>query len=573
MTDDASICRLEDDAVRRIAAGEVITRPTAVVKELVENALDAGAGSVEVAVAGDGTDRIAVKDDGHGMTERDALRAFERHATSKIEDADDVDAVSTLGFRGEALPAIADAGTVELLTKTRAEDARAVRVSPDGTVAPAARAPGTTVTVTDLFADRPARRKSLASARTEFARVSDLVSGYALAHPDVRFRLDHDGSRTFTTPGSGDPVDALLAVYDREVAGAAVTVDPSDAGAETEGGGPSDREAPEPAPATDGGVGAVTVEGAVVRPSITRAKAGHVHVAVNGRPLRDGDLREAVVDGYGSLLPDDRYPVVAVSVSVPPEAVDVNVHPAKEEVAFAAPGTVTDAVTRAVRETLSTEDLTRRSGLGFDPEESLTPVDGSSDLADVSVVGVFRDLYVLCEREDRLLVVDAHAAHERVNFERLRSAVGDRPDSATVDPPATVALTPGERAALSDPATRNAVEASGFRLTVTDDGRARVRSVPAPMGQVADATALRDTLDRVREGENKDPRTELLRELACHPSIEAGDDLDIGTADRLIERLGACEQPYACPHGRPTVLSIEEADFARGFDRQNTRFD
>jgi DNA mismatch repair protein MutL len=541
-----TIERLDDDAVRRIAAGEVVTDPAAAVKELVENALDAGARSVEVTVENGGIDRIRVADDGRGIPPAEAPLAFERHATSKIRRAGDVDAVDTLGFRGEALSAIADAATVEMTT--RAAGSAAVRLGPDGEPTPAARAEGTTVEVTDLFADRPARRESLASPRREFAKVSDLVASYALVHPSVGFALSHAEDRTFATPGSGSRVDAALGVYDRSVAGQATEFAHRD--------------------------GEVAVEGLLCYPSVTRATHDHVYTAVSGRVVRDATVRSAVLDGYGGLLPPDRYPVAVVDVAVPPEGVDANVHPAKTAVAFADADAVTAAVREAVEDALATEDLTRSAEAAVDLEESVERLDADADapLAELSVVGVFRDLYVLCEAGDRLLVVDGHAAHERVNFERLRAAVGEAVPSVAVDPPETVALSPANGAVLSDPEVREAVERAGFEAEPLGEGTCRVSAVPAPVGRAADPGAVRAVLSELRGGgDAADAVDDGLAELACHDSLKAGDGFDRETARRLVDSLAACERPYACPHGRPTVLSIEEATLARGFDRPNTR--
>jgi DNA mismatch repair protein MutL len=548
---------LDPETVDRIAAGEVVTRPAAVVKELVENSLDAEAESITVAVERGGLDRIRVADDGHGMREADALLAVERHTTSKVGGIDEVARVRTLGFRGEALPSIAEVARLELTTKAAADGARGTRiVVEDGEKRsePAGRDVGTTVEVTDLFARTPARRKSLAGPKTEFSRISSLVTRYALLRPGVRVRLRHDDRETFTTPGTGDPTDALLGVYDRQVAGASTTV-------EWVGSGGTD--------GTDD-AGDIAVSGVVCYPSVTRARPTHVHTAVNGRAVENTDLRQAVVAGYDELLSTGRYPVAALDVSVPPERVDANVHPAKERVAFVDGEAVETAVEAAVRDALAGEDLARTADLAFDVDSSLTPVAGDSTLADVSVIGTFRDLYLLCEHDDDLLVVDQHAAHERVNFERLREAVGDEVESATIDPPATLRLSADEAAILE--ANRDLLASLGYRVADFGGDTYRVEAVPAPLGRVEPTAALRDALDALAVGETpEDAREDLLRDLACHPSLKAGDSLSVEDASRLVERLGACEQPYACPHGRPTVLSLDEATLASAFERGNTR--
>jgi DNA mismatch repair protein MutL len=549
---------LDPETRKKIAAGEVVTRPVDVVRELVENSLDAGASRIDVAVDGDGTDLIRVRDDGHGMSRADATLAVERHTTSKLAGPDDVERVSTLGFRGEALPSIARVSRLRLTTNDGGPRGTRVRVD-DGAVdvEAAGRAQGTTVAVRDLFSTRPARRKHLAAAKSEFARVSKLLSRYALCHSDVRFSLAHDGRETFSTPGSGD-TDALLGVYDRTVAGQCTAFSFASDG--RDGGNAEDRAA------------ATRVDGVLCYPSITRATRDHVHVAVNGRPLTDESLRRAVVSGYGSLLPSGKGPVAVVRVSLPPEAVDHNVHPAKAAVAFR-DDAVYDIVEQGVRDALSTADLRRRGGVSMDLETSLQPLDGESRLDDVTVIGQFRELYLLCAADDELLVVDQHAAHERINYERLRAAVGDVP-SVDIEPPATLSVSAAE-ASLVD-AFETELRAMGYEASTFGGGVVRVSRVPAPLGRTADPESLRTVLAALdgRGTEAALParvRDDLLKELACHSSLKAGETLSVETGEQLLSRLGSCEQPYACPHGRPTVLALDEETLVRGFERPNSR--
>ena len=549
------ITELDTETIERIAAGEVVTRPASVVTELVENALDAGADSIEVAVENAGLDLVRVTDDGRGMTEADARLAVERHATSKIHGVADVERVATLGFRGEALPSIARVARLELTTKAAESGAAGTRVVVDDdgkTIEPAGRAVGTTVSVTDLFANTPVRRKSLATPKREFARISDAVSEYALTHPDVRFSLTHDGRTVLSTPGSASYTDAVLGVYDRETASQSTAF-----GRENRNGDDRSSEG-------------VSVCGLVVYPSITRATPAHVTTAINGRALDDPTVREGVTQGYGSLLPDDRYPIAVIDVSLPPEAVDVNVHPSKDEVAFAEPEVVAAAVEQAVSAALATQDLAHTGEMAFDLDSSLGEPAGESAFDAIEVIGGFRDLYLLCEADNDLLVVDQHAAHERINFERLRAALDDGIDSVSIEP-TPLSLTATEAALVA--ANADALDALGFRIE-TDGGTYRATGLPAPLGRVAEPSAVHDVLDAFLAGdEPANPREELLKEIACHPSLKAGESLTGEDAARLVERLGACEQPFACPHGRPTVLTIDEETFARGFERPNTRFD
>jgi DNA mismatch repair protein MutL len=558
---DRPVRRLDDATVASVAAGEVVTRPADVVVELVENALDAGASRIDVTATGDGTERLSVRDDGHGMSRSDAELAVERHTTSKLDPSGSIEAAATLGFRGEALASVATVADLELVTNDGGP--RGTRVVATGgpgadRVEAAGRGRGTTVTVRDLFADTPARRASLSTSRTEFARVSDAVSRYALARPDVGFSLTHDGNEVFSTPGTGEYADALLGVYDREVASRATAFDAT-AGLGTE------------APENGDGTPEIRLRGTLVQPSITRARRDHIYVDVGGRPVRNGRLRRAVVDGYGDLLPDGRAPVAAVSASVPDGWADHNVHPRKREVRLRAPDAVADAVESAVADALSTADRRRSEDLSMDLDGAVEPFDpGDTAFAGATFLGQFRGLYLLCEFEGDLLVVDQHAAHERINYERLREAAGDDPPTAPIDPPATVSVTPAQYAVADS--HRDALAGLGYEIDPFDGSSLRVRSVPAPLSRPAEPGSVRDAIDALQRGETPDDgRDDYLKDLACHPSLKAGDDLTDAEADALVDRLGACENPYNCPHGRPTVLTVDEETLVRGFGRRNTR--
>ena len=554
MSDEAgppAVEHLDEETVDRIAAGEVITRPARVVGELLDNALDAGADSIRVEVDGDGTERIRVADDGHGMARTDAARAVERHATSKLRDAAALPATTSLGFRGEALPSIADAGRLELVTSDGSEPGTRLVVDDEGDVrvTDAGRARGTTVTVRGLFADRPARRESLGSEDAEFAKISELVARYALTRPDVSFSLAHDGREVFETPGSGAHEDALAAVYDRHVAARSTTF-----AHETTLSGGEDGQT-------------IHVEGVLAYPSTTRADRSHLRTAINDRPVVDGGLRRVIERGYGTLLPDGRHPIAVVSVSLPPETVDANVHPAKAEVALSVRDPVEAAVETGVNDALTTADLRRSGEVAMGLEESLAPKESDSALGNAEVLGQFRETYILCAEGDDLLVIDQHAAHERVNFERLRASLsGEAIERAELSPPETLSLSPAEAAVVTERADELA--ALGFDAEPFGGTTVKLSAVPAPLGRPADAGAFRETLAALASGDDiEDARETALADLACHPSLKAGDALKVEDAQALVNRLGQCEQPFACPHGRPTVLSVNEETLAAGFER------
>ena len=477
--DPPTVERLDEETVDRVAAGEVITRPARVVGELLDNALDAGADAVLVEVDGDGTERIRVADDGHGMARRDAALAVERHATSKLRDAAELPTTTSLGFRGEALPSIADAGRLELVTSDGTEPGTRLVVDDGVQVTDAGRARGTTVTVRDLFADRPARRESLGGAGAEFAKISSLVARYALTRPDVSFSLAHDDREVFETPGSGAYEDALAAVYDRHVAARSTTFSH-----ETALSG-----------AFDGA--AIHVDGALVFPATTRSDRSHLRTAINDRPVVDEGIRRAVERGYGRLLPDGRHPVAVVSISLPPAAVDANVHPAKAEVALSVREAVEAAVETGVSDALTTADLRRSGEVAMGLAESLEPKRGQSALAEADVLGQFRDTYILCAEGDDLLVIDQHAAHERVNFERLQAAVaGEAIERIELSPPETVSLSPAAAAVVEERADELA--ALGFDAASFGGATVKLSTVPAPLGRPADIEAFRETRWRPR---------------------------------------------------------------------------
>jgi len=360
MEDGGRIERLDDESVRRIAAGEVVERPASAVKELVENSLDAGAARVAVQVDGDGTDLLRVRDDGAGMTADELRVAVEEHTTSKIGSADDLDGLATLGFRGEALYTVGAVSRLELRSRPPGAD-QGHRIVVDngvvGEVEPAACPPGTVVDVRDLFGETPARRKFLGKPSTEFDHVNRVVSQYALANPDVAVSLSHDERETFATDGRGEIRAAVLAVYGREVAASMVDVDADPAEAAVD-----------------------RVRGLVSHPETTRASRDYLATFVNGRYVPA--LRKAVVEGYGGQLAADRYPFAVLFVEVSPSAVDANVHPRKTEVRFDDPSVVQSTVTRAVEEALVDHGLIRSGaprGRSQPSETEIAPEGTGSD--------------------------------------------------------------------------------------------------------------------------------------------------------------------------------------------------
>ncbi|MFB6309193.1 MAG: DNA mismatch repair endonuclease MutL [Haloarculaceae archaeon] len=683
-----TIRELDPQTVERIAAGEVVERPASVVKELVENAIDADASRVEVAVEAGGTESIRVSDDGVGMTEAAVQRAIEEHTTSKIETIDDLEAgVSTLGFRGEALHAIGAVSRLTITTRPReaAGDAdRATELTVEGgdvtAVRPAGRPPGTTVEVADLFYNVPARRKYLKQESTEFAHVNTVVTSYALANPDVAVSLEHDGRETFATPGQGDLRETIMAVYGGEVARSMIAVEPGDV--------------------PDGPLEGVS--GLVSHPETNRAGREYLSTYVDGRYVRSSAVREAVVDAYGTQLAPDRYPFAVLFLDVPPGDVDVNVHPRKMEVRFASEDGVREQVRGAVENALLREGLIRSSAPrgrsapeqteiaperdtsdderadgrdegpdsddpGTAPEEARrvpsvdpdgspadssgrspgdspadSPADSSADSPDDSpaddavenphastasdagtttddsldpsasgdlastsddphrrrsrisgghdqarladddppefdslpsmrVLGQFDDTYVVAETPDGLALIDQHAADERINYERLKAAFEGETTTQALADPVELELTAREAAVFEDRA--DALARIGFNAVRTGDRTVEVRTVPGIVAGTAGPELLRDALSAVVAGEDAAAETveaaadELLADLACYPSVTGNTSLTEGSVRDLLVALDDCENPWACPHGRPVLIRIDSEEIDDRFER------
>ena len=589
----APILVLPPEVASRIAAGEVIERPASVLKELVENALDAGATVVEIEVDGGGIERLRVRDDGHGIPPEQIADAFERHATSKLRTEHDLFAVTTLGFRGEALAAVIAAADVELVTRPAEQPAAAVARYKGGRAAgrgSTAAAPGTSVEVRDLFAALPARRRFLRGERAEARAVARTVTALALARPDVAFRLTSNGRRVLATPG-GTLADAVAALHGAELAAALLPVD-----GRREGEGSS-----------------VAVGGLVAEPSQHRASRS-VHVVANGRVVQPGPLAYAVEQAYEGLLPRGRRPRAFLRISVPPGDVDVNVHPTKAEVRFRHERLVFAAVRQAVIEALASASapagpvLAVPGGLGAPargdaPGDAATqtgqarqhaplptarsviagarpaapPAGAAADgerqssltlherLPALRPLGQFDRTYLAAEAPDGLYLVDQHAAHERVRYEQVLAererGAGSQPLLAAV----VATLDPTLHALAVELAEELA--GLGWELDETDGAAVIVRAVPALLADGDPVAALTDYLDRLLAEDGATP-DRAAATLACRSAVRAGDRLDGEQQRALLLALERTQQPMTCPHGRPTVLHLSGESIERSFGRR-----
>ena len=592
---------LSEAAANRIAAGEVIERPAAAVKELVENALDAGATRIDIAIAEGGVALIRVADDGEGMTAEELPLALARHATSKIDGSDLLN-IRSFGFRGEALPSMAAVARLEIVSR-RAGTPEAWRIAAEagrvGRPEPAARGTGTEVTVRDLFFATPARLKFLRSERTERQEVAETVKRLAMAAPRVAFTLRDaaEDRPIFEAPPerSPDAAQARLARL-RRVIGASFADNAVPIAAERDGFG---------------------LSGWAGLPAAARAGTVAQHLFVNGRPVRDKLLVGALRAAYGDLIAKDRRPAAALFITCDPERVDVNVHPAKTEVRFREPGLVRGLVVAALRHALAAEGvrsattltafalaaaepvlprpaqapLFQRTGWREPPPAAALREDAAAWQAPPAAYSapepppapeaapgplgtaraLLHDTYILSQTADGLALVDMHAAHERLVYERLKAAQAAGPvASQALLIPEIVDL--GREDAERVLAHAETLAALGLLLDPFGPGVVAVRATPAPLGPCHAAAMLRDLADEIAEwgsaGALQARLDAVLSRIACHGSVRAGRRLTLPEMDALLREIEATPATATCNHGRPTAVRLALADVERLFGRR-----
>ncbi|MFA4906298.1 MAG: DNA mismatch repair endonuclease MutL [Candidatus Margulisiibacteriota bacterium] len=518
---------LPNDLIDKIAAGEVVERPASVVKELAENSIDAGARHVAIEIEGAGKNLIQVVDDGQGMSEDEITLALKRHSTSKISSLDDLFNIQTLGFRGEALPSI---GSVSKMKIERNASGR-----------------GLTIKVADLFRNIPARLKFLKSDATEIGHITDLVSRLILSHPEIGFKLTIDGREIFSSPGSGKLLDAALSVYGLEITQALLPVEVE------------------------------MVEGLVSRPNISRVDRNMESFFVNGRYVKNFLLGRAVEDAYRTLIPSNRYPVAVLFLTVPPAEVDVNVHPTKREVKFLKTQQVTGAVYQAVKQALSkalevpevigvSEREEQKIRIAVEPER-LTELElVVSEVQPLIPVQQFKDTYIITTDGVDLVLVDQHAAHERILFDRLQSRPAGEKHSQSLLIPENIEFTRQE--ALQLKSNLSFLSGLGFEIEEFGGNSFIIRSVPQVLTKVSPREVLSDILAELTNKTIEDKQTAILKLMACHAAVKAGDRLTSEEMNNLLRDLYKTNNPLTCPHGRPTMVKLTTADLEKMFGRR-----
>lgn len=575
----ARIRLLDEDTINKIAAGEVIERPASVVKELVENSIDAGASRILIEVAQGGKGFIRITDDGSGIDPEDLHLAFQKHATSKISDAGDLAGIATLGFRGEALASIASVSAkVEVKTKTRGSISGTYLSLDQGRIretkeigSPA----GTTITVWDLFYNMPARKKHLKSAEAELVHITDLVTELAVIHHAVSFEL-FSGKRTiFKSMRSSSWDDVLLRLFGLKTLK-----------------GMSKLQARGPG---------WTITGVIGDPLSTRSSPDRIMLFVNGRAILSRALSAALREAYRNIIPLGKSPVAVISLHVDPQLVDVNVHPAKREIRLLHEQEIARALTAAAAGALQEharssmaqvgalqseipaiaqpdEARVSQSIMAERGEQSTLPIRSTNEVPPheelcrprLRILGQIRKLYIVAEGEEGLVLIDQHAAAERIRFEMLQERYRSRKIRQDLVQPVSLELSASERIVLAS--WQETLEDIGFDISPFGGNTYTVRAVPA-MGRYLESAEivhdiLRDLFSSGKASPASSDRDDILKLLACRGSIKSGRELSASEMKRLIDDLLLCKNSLTCPHGRPVMISIEESRLERLFSRR-----
>jgi DNA mismatch repair protein MutL len=589
------ILKLPPEVADRIAAGEVVERPASVVKELVENSIDAGARAVRIEVVGGGLEMISVSDDGCGMSREDASLAFERHATSKISQAEDLFSIVTLGFRGEALPSVASVARVRLVTRERGADMGTV-VTAEGSVmsapAPMGAPEGTTVTIRDLFYNTPARLKYLRSVATETRRVIETVGRLALAHPEVSFSLQVDGRNVLSTPRDGSLREAAAAVLGMELVRSMAPVDKTTHG--------------------------ITVRGLAGPGDCAKSGRSVQHVLVNGRPVSCKTVWAAIDRAYDRSVPAGKKAPVVLSIAVDPSSVDVNVHPAKSEVRFASESDVYSAVYGAVSAALRSMDAVPDIGSkmrGVAPHDESSrdsadarlwpgiaadrregppygglggrPPDGDADYDHgehagrgtgcrcdaVNIIGQLAGTYILAESDQGLLIIDQHVAHETVLVDRYRRQLSSAPSDTRTQlllSPELVQIGAADTDLVAR--HRSTLARMGFEADIFGTASVLVRGIPIASADMTPGEALGAAIEGIAaapvEADPESLADHIAVSLACHSAVKAGAYLREEEMTSLVDALLRCDNPTRCPHGRPVIVTVSKESLERSFGRR-----
>ncbi len=585
---------LSDKVISQIAAGEVIERPASVVKELLENSIDAKASQIRILIEDGGKKGITVIDDGEGMEKEDCECAFFRHSTSKIATLRDLESITSLGFRGEALASIAAVSKATLRSKPRNTKAKAgCEICIEGGkirhIRDAAVKEGTTIIVKDIFYNTPARRKYLKSQRVELAKITDIVTRQALIHPEIYFKLEHNGTEIINTPKASNDVDNIAFIYGKEIARNMLKLEYEDHD--------------------------VKIKGTISKPGQTRKSSWYISVFVNKRYITSKLLNSAILEGYHNLIMKNRYPVAVISMEISPRKIDVNVHPSKLEIRFEDEKKVYDSFVAAIKNALETQSLVPQvdsvklespgiesfalskleegaalkemspvieaqrqvnidefhKGLELDiyPEPSFD--EKTTHLPKMTLIGQILNTYIIAQSGENILIIDQHAASERVLFERLAQIQEeDTKKRQELLSPLTVELTPKQKEFVVK--NNDILESLGFRMEPFGGNTYQIRAVPVVFSASESEKIVYDIIDDLlligKTTHEDEIRKKAMAILACHSAIRGGDELSLAQMKNLMESLYRTKNAYACPHGRPSILSMSKDELEKLFKRK-----
>ncbi len=571
---------LDEASINKIAAGEVIERPASVVKELIENSIDAGADTIRIEVAKSGKGSIRVTDNGCGMSRDDAALSYVKHATSKIRKIDDIETVRTMGFRGEALSSISAIAKIEITTKTKNELSGTKIIIQGGklvSILETGAPDGTAILVNDLFYNTPVRKKYLKSDTTELARIIDIVSRIAIGHNNVSFSLFNNGKELLRCPACELP-GTIIHIYGQEVSRAML---------------PLYLESP-----------TVRITGFISIPSLMRSSLDFQSFYVNNRNINSRPIGFALREGYGTLMPRGRFPIAVLKINVDTHEVDVNVHPTKNQVRLSHEKDICDMVKQAVKNALSKNDLipdikiplqqsllygtpaadhlqVKETMTNFEPsardtERRLRRSDRegmeienqqNNEIPDVKVLGQVDSLYILAGTKNGLMIIDQHAAHERVFFELVRESKRD--DSQELIVPINIELDSREKVLINH--TIPYLEEFGFRISEFGHDSFAVTAVPIVLGKLEEPQIVHDIIsDILSEGKIKEETgifERVTKSIACRSALKAGANCSMSQMENLIKQLLRTDNPYTCPHGRPTMVSLNRQELDKLFRR------
>lgn len=579
--DNQKIILLDDHLISKIAAGEVIERPASVVKELIENSIDAHSTQITVEIEDGGKKLIKITDNGTGMTREDAELALTRHATSKIRDENDLSDIHTLGFRGEALASMVSVSRFTLKTKTK-ESPLGTQITQSGKeekiIKDIGIPSGTIIEVRDLFFNTPARMKYQRSSSTELTNIIDVITSYTLIYPGIYFKLISDKKPLLTSPKTSDLLSNIATIYGKDVAQHMLKIEYTK--------------------------GQINITGYTSKPSLTRAGKKNQSIYVNRRYIKNTLITRALYDAYHTLLPIGRHPIFMISIELDPKTIDVNVHPQKTEIRIEKENSLYEVVYEAVKSALDRSNLIPEikdnnyqkkiptpyarpspptAKLCERPPVSSTPRMAPRQamirqpteetqfrkLPQFSILGQISNTYIIAESENSMYLIDQHAAHERINYEHLKKSRPDTHSAQSLLTPKIINLSLKDSSILKE--HLSILKTIGFDIEPYSDNSFSVRSIPVIIGKQYDDSKITDLLDDLIETSRtttiNDLKESTIQMIACKASIKAGDPLTEKQMLDLLKDLEHCDSPYTCPHGRPTMIEMTMSEIEKRFKR------